>query len=120
MAVDFIMTIRDYNIIERFKRRFEMTLKERNEWEAEVKFSFSEAVLHHRKMDVTTRPFARVKETIIMSYLSDIQELLTLNPQKANDMVNRVKFIMLCCSEFTVADHEFEEYGRTGDQLISA
>ena len=79
-----------------------MTLKERTEWEAEVKFSFSEAVLHHRKMNITARPFARIKEDIIMSYLSDIQELLTLNPQKANDMVNRVKFIMMSCSEGTV------------------
>ena len=96
------------------------TLKERNEWEAEVKFSFSEAVLHHRSMDVTNRPFARVKETIIMSYLSDIQELMTLNPQKANDMVNRVKFIMMCCGQEVVADHEYQEYGRTGDFLISA
>ena len=53
-------------------------------------------------MDITARPFERIKETIIMSYLSDIQELLTLNPQKANDMVNRVKFIMMSCSEGTV------------------
>ena len=95
-----------------------MTLKERTEWEAEVKFSFSEAVLHHRRMDVTSRPFQRIKEDIIISYLSDIQELMTLNPQKANDMVNRVKFIMMSCSEFTVADHEYEEYGRTADQMM--
>ena len=53
-----------------------------------------------------------------MSYLSDIQELTTLNPQKANDMVNRVKFIMMCCSEFTVADHESNEYGRTADEMM--
>ena len=89
-----------------------MTIKELGEWQAEVKFSFSEAVLHHRRMNVTARPFQRIKEDIIMSYLSDIQELTTLNPQKANDMVNRVKFIMMSCSEFTVADHEYEEYGQ--------
>ena len=89
-----------------------MTIRELGEWQAEVKFSFSEAVLHHRRMDVTARPFQRIKEDIIMSYLSDIQELTTLNPQKANDMVNRVKFIMMSCDEFTVADHEYEEYGQ--------
>ena len=89
-----------------------MTIKELGEWQAEVKFSFSEAVLHHRRMNVTARPFQRIKEDIIMSYLSDIQELTTLNPQKANDMVNRVKFIMKSCGEFTVADHEYEEYGQ--------
>ena len=93
-------------------------LIERAEWEAQVKFDFSEAVLHHREMNVTARPFARIKENIIMSYLSDIQELMTLNPQKADDMVSRVKFIMMSCSEFTVADHESNEYGRTADEMM--
>lgn len=95
-----------------------MTIKELGEWQADVKFSFSEAVLHHRRMDVTARPFQRIKEDIIMSYLSDIQELTTLNPQKANDMVNRVKFIMKSCSEFTVADHQSNEYGRTANEMM--
>lgn len=71
-----------------------MTLKEQIAWELEVSQSFAEAVRHHRKMDITARPFQRTKETIIMSYLSDIQELMELgNIEKANDMVNRVKYI---------------------------
>jgi len=70
-----------------------MTLKEQIAWETEVSESFADAVQHHRKMDITARPFQRIKETIIMSYLSDIQELIVLNPQKAIDMVNRVKYI---------------------------
>jgi len=70
-----------------------MTLKEQIAWEREVSESFADAVQHHRKMDITARPFERTKETIIMSYLSDIQELIVLNPQKAIDMVNRVKYI---------------------------
>lgn len=97
-----------------------MTIKQLTEWQNEVKFSFSEAVLHHRRMNVTARPFHRIKEDIIMSYLSDIQELMLLDPQKADDMVSRVKFIMISCDELTVADHEYNEYGRTADHLISA
>jgi hypothetical protein len=89
-----------------------MTLKERTEWEAEVKFSFSEAVLHHRKMDPRRRAFDSIKEDIIMSYLSDVQELITFNPQKANDLVNRVKFIMISCGPGTVNNHEYNHYGR--------
>ena len=71
-----------------------MTLKEQIAWELEVSRSFADAVQHHRKMDITARPFDRIKETIIMSYLSDVQELMELgNIKKANDMVNRVKYI---------------------------
>lgn len=63
-------------------------------WEKEVSQTFATAVQHHRKMDITARPFARIKEAIIMSYLSDVQELMQMgNIAMADDMVNRVKYI---------------------------
>ena len=80
-----------------------MTLNERVAWEKEVSQSFADAVRFYQKKDITDRPFDRTKELIILDYLIDTQELIQLgNLDKANDMLERVKFIMQCETALTV------------------
>ena len=62
-------------------------------WQKDVSETFATAVQHHLDMD-PDQPFQKVKEAIIMSYLSDVQELMQMgNIAMADDMVNRVKYI---------------------------
>jgi len=82
-----------------------MTLNERVAWEKEVSQSFADAVRFYQKRDITTRPFDRTKERVLVDYLIDTQELIQLgNLDKANDMLERVKFIMQCETALTVRD----------------
>lgn len=82
-----------------------MTLNERVEWEKEVSQSFAESVRFYQKRDITTRPFDRTKELVVLDYLIDTQELIQLgNLDKANDMLERVKFIIQCETALSVRD----------------
>jgi len=84
------------------------TLNERIVWEETVKDEFCAAVLHEYDMSLTSSPFEVVKENIIISMLSDVQELIDLGlSDKATDMVNRIKFVTRCVNEYHVADYQF-------------
>jgi len=74
-----------------------MNLKQRNQWESEVKAQFEDAMSHYAEMAVTDKPRARFKEQYLTSYLSDVQEQMLLNPQEANENLNRIKFMINCC-----------------------
>lgn len=74
-----------------------MTTKERQIWEQDVRNFFEEGMQRMAEMSVTDRPRARYKEKLITSYLSDIQELIALNPQKAIEELNTIKFIENNC-----------------------
>ena len=74
-----------------------MTTKERQTWEEDVHNFFEEGMERMAEMTVTQQPRARYKEKLITSYLSDIQELITLNPQKAIEELDTIKFIENNC-----------------------
>jgi len=74
-----------------------MTTKERQIWEQDVRNFFEEGMERMAEMSVTDRPRARYKEQLITSYLSDIQELIALNPQQAIEELNTIKFIENNC-----------------------
>jgi len=74
-----------------------MTTKERQIWEQDVRNFFEEGMERMAEMSVTDRPRARYKEKLITSYLSDIQELILLNPQQAIEELNTIKFIENNC-----------------------
>lgn len=74
-----------------------MTSKERQIWEQDVRNFFEEGMQRMEEIAVTNQPRARYKEKLITSYLSDIQELILLNPQKAIEELNTIKFIENNC-----------------------
>ena len=74
-----------------------MNSKERQQWEQDVRNFFEEGMERMALMSRTDKPRARYKEQLITSYLSDIQELIALNPQKAIEELNIVKFIENNC-----------------------
>jgi len=74
-----------------------MTSKERQIWEQDVHNFFEEGMERIANDSVTAQPRARYKEKLITSYLSDIQELIVLNPQKAIEELNTIKFIENNC-----------------------
>ena len=74
-----------------------MTSKERQIWEQDVRNFFEEGMQRMEEIAVTAQPRARYKEKLITSYLSDIQELIVLNPQKAIEELNTIKFIENNC-----------------------
>ena len=74
-----------------------MTTKERQIWEQDVRNFFEEGMERMAEMSVTDRPRARYKEQLITSYLSDVQELIALNPQQAIEELNTIKFIENNC-----------------------
>ena len=74
-----------------------MTTKERQIWEQDVRNFFEEGMERMAEMSVTDRPRARYKEQLITSYLSDVQELILLNPQQAIEELNTIKFIENNC-----------------------
>ena len=74
-----------------------MNTKERQEWEQDVRTFFEEGMERIANDSITNKPRARYKEQLITSYLSDIQELIVLNPQKAIEELNTIKFIENNC-----------------------
>jgi hypothetical protein len=74
-----------------------MTTKERQTWEEDVHNFFEEGMERMAEMTATQQPRARYKEKLITSYLSDIQELIALNPQKAIEELDTIKFIENNC-----------------------
>lgn len=74
-----------------------MNSKDRQIWEQDVRNFFEEGMQRMAEMSVTDKPRARYKEQLITSYLSDIQELIVLNPQQAIEEINTIKFIENNC-----------------------
>ena len=74
-----------------------MTSKDRQIWEQDVRNFFEEGMQRMAETSVTDKPRARFKEQLLTSYLSDIQELIALNPQKAIEELNTIKFIQNNC-----------------------
>ena len=72
-------------------------IKERQIWEQDVRNFFEEGMARLAEMSVTDKPRARYKEQLLTSYLSDIQELIALNPQKAIEEINVIKYIQNSC-----------------------
>ena len=74
-----------------------MNLKERLQWEQDVRNFFDEGMKRLSDDSVVDRPRARFKEALLTSYMSDIQELIALNPQNAIKELNTIKFIVNNC-----------------------
>ena len=74
-----------------------MTTKERQIWEQDVRNFFEEGMQRMADSAITAQPRARYKEQLITSYLSDVQELILLNPQQAIEELNTIKFIENNC-----------------------
>ena len=72
-------------------------LNERIKWQEEVETHFKEGMTFLRQADVVDRPAERFKEKLLTSYLSDVQELIALNPEKASEHINRIKFMINNC-----------------------
>ena len=74
-----------------------MSINERIKWQQEVEAHFAEGMARLKDFDVVDRPAARFKEKLLTSYLSDVQELIALNPAKASEHINRIKFMINNC-----------------------
>ena len=74
-----------------------MSINERIKWQEEVESHFEEGMARLKDFDVVDRPAARFKEKLLTSYLSDVQELIALNPEKASEHINRIKFMINNC-----------------------
>ncbi len=86
-----------------------MSINDRFEWQEEVEAHFEEGMAQLKDFDVGVRPQvgpprpapcgsdARYKEKLLVSYLSDVQELIALNPQKASEHINRIKYMINNC-----------------------
>ena len=72
-------------------------LNERKKWQDDVEAHFQEGMAHLKDFDVIDRPNARYKEKLLVSYLSDVQELIVMNPEKASEHINRIKFMINNC-----------------------
>lgn len=86
-----------------------MSINDRVKWQEEVEAHFEEGMAQLKDFDVGVRPQvgppgrgpcvsdARYKEKLLVSYLSDVQELIALNPSKASEHINRIKFMINNC-----------------------
>ena len=74
-----------------------MSLNERKKWQDDVEAHFAEGMQRLEDFDVTTKPRARNKEKLLVSYLSDVQEQMLLNPQEASENINRIKYMINNC-----------------------
>ena len=74
-----------------------MSINDRFEWQEEVEAHFEEGMAFLRENDIVDRPAERYKEKLLVSYLSDVQELIALNPQKASEHINRIKYMINNC-----------------------
>lgn len=74
-----------------------MTSKERQIWEQDVRNFFEEGMQRLQNDSIVDKPRQRFKEQLLTSYLSDIQELIALNPQQAIEELNTIKFIENNC-----------------------
>jgi len=74
-----------------------MSINDRVKWQEDVEAHFEEGMAQLKDFDVVDRPPARYKEKLLVSYLSDVQELIALNPQKASEHINRIKFMINNC-----------------------
>ena len=74
-----------------------MSINDRVKWQEDVEAHFAEGMAQKKEFSVTNKPDARYKEELLVSYLSDVQELITLNPQQANEHINRIKFMINNC-----------------------
>jgi len=72
-------------------------LNERKKWQDDVEAHFQEGMAQLKDFDVMDRPNARYKEKLLVSYLSDVQEQMLLNPEKASEHINRIKFMINNC-----------------------
>jgi hypothetical protein len=74
-----------------------MSINDRFEWQEEVEAHFEEGMTFLRETDIIDRPAERYKEKLLVSYLSDVQELIALNPSKASEHINRIKYMINNC-----------------------
>ena len=74
-----------------------MSINERIKWQEDVEAHFEEGMALKKELSVYNKPDARHKEELLVSYLSDVQELIALNPQKASEHINRIKFMINNC-----------------------
>ena len=74
-----------------------MNIKDRRIWEQDVRNFFEEGMQRLQNDSIVDKPRARFKEQLLTSYLSDIQELIVLNPQQAIEEINTIKFIENNC-----------------------
>jgi hypothetical protein len=74
-----------------------MNSKDRQIWEQDVRNFFEEGMQRLQNDSIVDKPRARFKEQLLTSYLSDIQELIVLNPQQAIEEINTIKFIENNC-----------------------
>lgn len=73
-------------------------ITERQAWQKDVEAHFEEGMAHHKAMSVTDKPRARFKERLLVSYISDVQEQMLLNPQEASEHLNRIKYMIMNCN----------------------
>ena len=74
-----------------------MNSKDRQIWEQDVRNFFEEGMQRLQNDSIVDKPRQRFKEQLLTSYLSDIQELIALNPQQAIEEINTIKFIENNC-----------------------
>jgi hypothetical protein len=75
-----------------------MSINDRVKWEEEVEAHFKESMAFLSQAEqAADLPAARLKEKLLVMYLSDVQELIALNPQKASEYINRIKFMINNC-----------------------
>ena len=72
-------------------------MDKRQQWEQDVRNFFEEGMERMAEISITDRPRARFKEQLLTSYMSDIQELIALNPHKAIEELDTIKFIVNNC-----------------------
>jgi poly(3-hydroxybutyrate) depolymerase len=72
-------------------------LNERKIWQEEVESHFQEGMAHLKDFHGSDMTDDGYKEKLLVSYLSDIQELIVLNPEKASEHINRIKFMINNC-----------------------
>ena len=74
-----------------------MSINERIKWQEEVESHFQEGMNRLKDFDVSDMTDDGYKEKLLVSYLSDVQELIVLNPEKASEHINRIKFMIKNC-----------------------
>jgi hypothetical protein len=72
-------------------------LNERIKWQEEVEAHFQEGMERLKDFGGSDMTDDGYKEKLLVSYLSDVQELITLNPSKASEHINRIKFMINNC-----------------------
>ena len=72
-------------------------LNERKQWQDEVESHFQEGMARLKEFGGSDMTDEGYKEKLLVSYLSDVQEQMLLNPEKASEQINRIKFMINNC-----------------------